>query len=71
MTQDAQPQDAAPAAAGGTRPRLGTELIDVLLRGLVEVRDRVTSEGELEPDSLVCAGLYYDGHHYCPLLYLN
>lgn len=69
MTEDAPPQEAPAGSATG--PRLGTELIDVLLRGLVEVRDRVSAEGERGPDSLVCAGLYYDGHHYCPVLYVN
>jgi hypothetical protein len=70
MADYAQPQGAG-SAEGGTGQRLGTEIIDVLLRGLTEVRDRVGSEGEMMPDSLICAGLYYDGHHYCPILYVN
>jgi len=38
---------------------------------LVAARDRLDPEGGLEPDSLICAGLYYDGAHYCPILYVN
>jgi hypothetical protein len=41
------------------------------MRGLVAARDRIGSEGGLEPDSLVCAGLYVDSGHYCPILYVN
>ena len=70
MTENAPPPDAAPTE-GQTRPRLPTELTDVLLRGLVAARDRLGPGSELEPDSVICAGLYDDGHHYCPLLYLN
>jgi len=69
MTEYAPPGDSGSTENEG-RPRLPTEIVDVLLRGLEGARDRIGS-GEIEPDSLVCAGLYYDGHHYCPVLYIN
>jgi hypothetical protein len=69
MTEYAPQSDAPPT--GAQRPRLPTELADILMRGLVAARDRLDPEGGLEPDSLICAGLYYDGAHYCPILYVN
>ncbi|NIH79694.1 hypothetical protein [Amycolatopsis viridis] len=65
-----EPQPGTGRTEGAKSPRMSTEIIDVLMRGLVAARDRLGA-GEVEPDSLVCAGLYYDGHHYCPVLYLN
>ena len=70
MTEYTPPPDAG-STAGAKRPRFSTEMIDVMMRGLVAARDRLGSGVEVEPDSLFCAGLYYDGHHYCPVLYVN
>jgi hypothetical protein len=70
MTEYAPSPDAG-STEDETRLRLPTEVMDVLSRGLVAARDRLGSGGELEPDSLICAGLYYDGTHYCPILYVN
>ncbi|GAA1850646.1 hypothetical protein GCM10009836_33180 [Pseudonocardia ailaonensis] len=70
MTDSAQPTDSGPAG-GDTGPRQGAPIIDVLMRGLVAARDTVGPDVGVEPDSLFCAGLYYDGQHYCPVLYIN
>jgi hypothetical protein len=60
----------APKEAPAPGSDLGTEIIDVLIRGLSNAKEQM-ERGEATTRGRACIGLYVDSEHWCALFYTN
>lgn len=66
---DSEPATDVQSGKSSQPPNFGVEIIDVLMRGLANAKDRLASD---DPDTRVfCTGLYVDSDHWCPLMYID
>jgi hypothetical protein len=66
---DSEPAGGVRSGKGAQPANFGVEIIDVLMRGLANAKDRMASD---DPTTRVfCTGFYVDSTHWCPLLYVD